>query len=134
MRAGLLAGMSKQGGADWSGWWAGVEQVLREAVDAGASVGIIAATSSSAEEGIVQGALKAIDDDLAGCLHVFTHSAEPGGAREDSGGDTPPSAGSFEQSIAAAQAKVRMQLPLSLLYLLSMNGKAGAPVIFLEPA
>ena len=88
---------------------AGAEQVLREAVSSGARVGIVAGTCSSAAEGVVQGVLKAMDDELAPHLQVFTREdgagQGPGGAADEA--PTPPS---FEQSMAAARAKVGPRL------------------------
>ena len=43
---------------------AGAEQMLRDALAAGARVGIIAGTCSAAKEGVVHAALTAMGDDL----------------------------------------------------------------------
>ena len=78
--------------------------MLRDAVSAGARVGIIAGTCSTAEEGIVNGVLKALGEDLSQELQVFTYASDRvTGAASSSEGPTPRS---FEQSMAAAQAQV----------------------------
>ena len=83
--------------------WAGAEQVLREALAAGARVGIIAGTCSTAEEGVVQAALTAMGDDLGSQVQVFTRSDESAAGAGQQG---EPAAPSFEQSMAAATAQV----------------------------
>lgn len=50
--------------------WAGAEQLVRDALSAGARVGVIGATSSSAEENVVNAALTAMGEDVAAQVQV----------------------------------------------------------------
>lgn len=92
---------------------AGAERLLQDAVEAGTPVGLIAGTCSVPDEAVVSGALKAMGDDLAPRMHVFTNaldnageSAEAGTGQKRGDGDGATSAGSFEHSMAAARAQV----------------------------
>lgn len=92
---------------------AGAERLLQDAVEAGTPVGLIAGTCSVPDEAVVSGALKALGDELAPRVHVFTNaldnagdSAEAGTGSKRGDGDGTTSAGSFEHSMAAARAQV----------------------------
>ncbi|KAK9807404.1 hypothetical protein WJX73_000842 [Symbiochloris irregularis] len=57
----------------------GAERLLQDAVEAGTPVGLIAGTCSVPDEAVVLGALKALGDELAPRVHVFTNALDNAG-------------------------------------------------------
>lgn len=107
---------------------------MREALDAGARIGVIAGTCSTSEERIVDAALAALGPEASRQLRVFMagdnsqagSSEEEEAEREEAGVDNAGRELSLEQQFAKVQAKVKLTL---LFYRLpSSSGSSPLPV------